>query len=279
MVMGLLCLLTPLVLAQQAKTVETEPLWEWRLGAIGLYGPAYPASEDFKFNFVPLPYPIYRGKYLRIGDDNENPVSGRLFRRDRVKLDLSLGLKFPVESDDIEARVGMPDLDLLIEAGPKIEMEFANKAVFDGRWFVSLGVRPAVSLGNFDPDYQGLVFNPELLYIKKLSGHRNEVKIRLAPVFANSRYMGYFYTVGPDSVTPSRPAYKADGGYLGTDLSANWLKRLNKSYEFLLGARISSHHGAANRDSPLFTSDLNYSIFAAISWKFWESENRALELE
>ncbi|MCZ6667866.1 MAG: MipA/OmpV family protein, partial [Gammaproteobacteria bacterium] len=221
----------------------------------------------------------YRGKYLRLGDDRENPVTGRLFRRDRIKLDFSFGMEFPVDSDDIVARTGMPDLDLLLEAGPELEMEFASPAVFDGRWFLSLDLRAAFSFDGLDATYQGLVMGPELIYLKKLAKPRDELKIRLTPTFANSKYMGYFYRVDPAFATPTRAAYEANGGYLGTDLSISWLKSLNDSFEMLLGTRLSSHHGAANRNSPLFTAEMTYSVYAAISWKFWESERRALNLD
>ncbi len=188
-------------------------------------------------------------------------------------------MEFPVDSDDIDARTGMPDLDLLLEAGPELEMEFASPAVFDGRWFLSLDLRAAFSFDGLDATYQGLVMGPELIYLKKLAKPRDELKIRLTPTFANSKYMGYFYRVDPAFATPTRAAYEANGGYLGTDLSISWLKSLNDSLEMLLGTRLSSHHGAANRNSPLFTAEMTYSVYAAISWKFWESERRALNLD
>jgi outer membrane scaffolding protein for murein synthesis (MipA/OmpV family) len=277
--LALLCLAMPMAIAQGTESEATEPLWEWRLAGFGHYGSAYPASEDYQLNIIPLPYPIFRGKYLRLGDDRENPVTSRLFRRDRIKLDFSFGLGFPVDSDDIEARTGMPDLDLLLEAGPELEMEFASPAFFDGRWLLSLDLRAAFSFDDLDATYQGLVMGPELVYLKKLARQKDELKIRLTPTFANSRYMGYFYTVDPAFATPTRSAYRADGGYLGTDLSISWLKSLDDAFELLLGGRVSSFHGAVNRNSPLFTADMTYSVYAVISWKFWESERRELKLE
>ena len=278
----LLCLAMPVAIAAEAdnaKEEETEPLWEWRLAAFGHYGPYYPASEDYQLNIIPVPYPIYRGKFLRLGDDREKPITGRVFRRDRIKLDFSFGLNFSGDSDDIDARTGMPDLDLLLEVGPELEMEFARRAVFDGRWFLSLEVRPAFSFDGLDPTYQGIVMSPELSYIKKLPKLKDELKIRLTPTFANSKYMDFFYTVDPVFAVPGRPAYEADSGYLGTDISISFLKSINEEFEFLIGTRLSSHHGAANDKSPLFTEDLTFSVYAAFSWKFWESERREIKLD
>jgi outer membrane protein len=278
----LACLAISVATAEEAKKSEddeTEPLWEWRLAAFSNYGPAYPASKDYQFNFIPLPYPIYRGKFLRIGDDREKPITGRVFRRDRIKLDFSFGMNFPADSKDIDARTGMPDLDLLLEVGPELEMEFASRALFDGRWFLSLEMRPAFSFDGLDPSYQGIVMNPELSYLKKLPRLKDELKVRLSPTFANSKYMDYFYTVDPAFAAPGRPTYEADSGYLGTDFTISFLKSITESLELLFGGRLSSHHGAANEKSPLFTEDMTFSVYVAFSWKFWESERRELKLD
>jgi outer membrane scaffolding protein for murein synthesis (MipA/OmpV family) len=278
----LLCLAIPVAIADQAENTEdeeTEPLWEWRLAAFGHYGASYPASEDYQLNVLPLPYPIYRGKYLRLGDDRDKPIKSQIFRRDRVKLDLSFGLNFPVDSEDIDARTGMPDLDLLLEAGAELEMEFASPAPFNGRGFFSLELRPAFSFDGLDPTYQGIVLSPELTYRKKLAGRKDELKIHLTTAFANSKYMDFFYTVDPAFATPNRPAYEAKSGYLGTDFTVSWLNSLNESFELLIGGRLSSHHGAANDKSPLFTADMTYSVYAAFTWKFWESKRRVPKID
>jgi outer membrane protein len=278
----LLCLATPMAFADETKKTEdeeTEPLWEWRLAAFANYGPSYPASKDDQLNVIPLPYPVYRGKFLRLGSDRDKPITGRVFRRDRIKLDFSFGLNFPVDSDEIDVRTDMPDLDLLLEMGPELEFEFARRAVFGGRWFLSLEMRPAFSFDGINPTYQGIVASPEIGYLKKLPRLKDEIKIRLTPTFANSKYMDFFYTVDPAFAAPGRPAYEADSGYLGTELSISFVKSINESVEVVVGTRLSSHHGAANEESPLFTEDFTYSFYAAFSWKFWESERRELKLD
>ena len=267
----------PFAVAAETDDPDADPLWEMRLAAFGRYGPSYPASEDKQFNIIPLPLPIYRGKFLRLGDETDSPIRGRVFRRDKIKLDLAFDLNFPVDSDDVDAREGMPDLDLLLEAGPELELEFASQAFFDGRWFFSVEMRPAFSFDGLDPGYEGIVLTPELTYRKKLGKRRNELKISLASNFANSKYMDYFYTVEPSFATADRPAYEADSGYLGTDLQVSWVKSLGDDFELFVASRLSFHQGAANEDSPLFTEDTTISVFAAFMWTFWESERRASE--
>ena len=86
--------------------------------------------------------------------------------------------------------------------------------------------------------------------------------------------MDFFYTVDPTFATPQRPAYEAEGGYVGTDLTLTWRNTITEDFETLVGTRISFLQGATNRDSPLFTSDTNFAVYAAFTWKFWEGKRR-----
>ena len=99
-----------------------KPLWELAVAGYGVYGPAYPGSAQNQFDFLPLPFPMYRGKFLRIGEDNEKPIRGRLFRSDKIKLDLDMDLNFGSDSQDIDARRGMPDLDPALQLGPSLKI-------------------------------------------------------------------------------------------------------------------------------------------------------------
>ena len=118
---SLLALATTAVAQDQVAASEEEDpgaLWEWRIAAFARYGPSYPASEESQVNVVPLPIPIYRGRFLRLFEDSENPIRGKVFERDRIKLDLDFDLTFGSDSDDIDARTGMPDLDFLAPGRP-----------------------------------------------------------------------------------------------------------------------------------------------------------------
>ncbi|MDG1462438.1 MAG: MipA/OmpV family protein [Gammaproteobacteria bacterium] len=254
------------------------PLWEMRLATFGRYGPAYPASEDGQFNFVPLPLPIYRGKFLRLGENSESPIRGRVFRRDRIKLDFAFDLNFAVDSEDIAARTNMPDLDLLLEVGPELEFQFTKQPKLGGHWYLGLQLRPAFSFDSLSPDYRGVAFSPEFSYRVKFTDGRDSLKFRITPTWATSKYMGYFYNVDSQFATAKRSAYKASSGYLGTDLSLSWVNTINERWEFVTGTRWSFHQGAKNEASPLFTKDYGIAVFAAFTWKFWESKRRATVL-
>jgi outer membrane protein len=260
--------------ATNDEIAEEKPLWEMNLAAFARYGPAYPASEDSQINIIPLPFPIYRGRFLRVGDDTDKPVTTRIFRRDRIKLDIDFGLNFPVDSDDVDARTGMPDLDLLAEAGPELEFQFA-KGPRVGNAFLALQARGAFSFDGLDPTWRGLIFSSELRYVRPVNHERTEFMARITPEWAGNEYMDFFYGVAPEYATPERPEYRATGGYLGTKLAFSVKHRLSEDFELRTGVRFGLYQGARNRGSSLYTAETNSGIYIAFLWKFWESARMA----
>lgn len=255
------------------SAAASEPLWEVRLAGFGRNGPAYPASSESQVDIVPLPFPIYRGRFLRIGDDTEKPVRTRLFRRDRVKIDIDFGLNFPVDSDDVDVRDGMPDLDLLLEVGPELELQFTGEPL-GGELFLAAQLRGAVSLDGLDPSGRGGIFSLELKHKHPLFSPSTELLTRITPEWGSKDYMDFFYGVASDFATPERTEYRAKSGYLGTKLSFVLKNELTPTFETRIGLRAGFHSGAANRNSPLFTDDTTFGAYAAFLWKFWESKRR-----
>lgn len=251
---------------------DTKPLWELALAGYGLYAPAYPGSVENQGNFLPLPIPIYRGKFLRLGEDSEKPIRGRIFRSDRVRLDLDMDLNFGSKSGDIDARVGMPDLDPLIEMGPELELKFTSQPSRHGNWFFAPQLRGAVSLDGLSPEWRGFTFSPELRYVRHLEKRGSRLKLRFTPTFAGSDYMDYFYRVEPAYSTSQRPAYEAKSGYLGTTLGLSLQHPVTDAFEIRAGVRIGMLQGARNASSPLFTDDTTQSVYVAFLYKFWASK-------
>lgn len=252
---------------------EAKPLLEWNAGAFMRYGPSYPASEDSQFNFVPAVIPIYRGKILRVADDDDKPVTTRIFRTDLLKLNFDFGLNFAVDSDDVDARFQMPDLDLLLEAGPELEIKL-NDNLAGGRFLLGLQLRGAVSFDGLDPEWRGSVYSTEFKYIRPLANPGSEYRIKLTPEWGSSDYMDFFYGVDPIFESAARSAYRAKSGYLGTGLSFSYKTKLTQKIQ--IGGRIKAglHNGAANQNSPLFTEKTTYSIVVGFVWNFWESAKR-----
>lgn len=263
-----------------AETIEdptTDALWEMNIAAFGRSGPSYPASEHTQVDFIPLPLPVYRGTFLRVGDDTDSPMRGRVFRTDRIKLDIDFDLVFGSDSEDIAARDGMPDLDLLLEVGPELELQFVDRGWFAADAFLVLPVRGAFSWDGLDPSFEGLVFAPELKFVRDFGKDRRQLKLRITPSFASDGYMDYYYEVAPEFATAQRAAFGAEGGYLGTEIGLSLRWPVADRLDLWGGIRQGFHNGAKNEDSPLFTDDTTTTFYAAFMYRFWESERRAVD--
>jgi len=199
-------------------------------------------------------------------------VRTHLFRRDRVKLDLNFGINFSASSDEIDARTGMPDLDMLLEMGPELEFQFAPEP-FGGKMFLALQARGATSMDGLNPDWRGVVYSTEFKFERTFQA--SEFILKLTPEWASEDYMDFFYGVASAYATPERPVYEAGSGYLGTRLSLTLKYAVTKKFDIVGGLRFGFYKGSANADSPLFTQQTTAGAMVALVWKFWASERRA----
>src|SRR2546423_14075430 len=81
-------LLTAAALAAAACTAaraEPKPLWEFGLGAGALGFNDYRGADSVHGYPVPVPYLVYRGKFLR---SDQRGLRGRLLDPERIELDL-----------------------------------------------------------------------------------------------------------------------------------------------------------------------------------------------
>ena len=134
-----------------------EPLWELGIGIGTLDTPHYRGSKSRTAITLPLPYGVYRGEVIRA--DSEEGITGKLFQSDRIKLDLSLAGNLPVPDSDEGVRSGMPELDLLLEAGPELKYRFWESAGKAVALSAVLPLRFVFSVGD-SIDHQGLTFSP-----------------------------------------------------------------------------------------------------------------------
>src|SRR3954452_9072918 len=75
---------------------EEKPLWEAGLGLGGLLFPDYRGSDESQAYPIPVPYFVYRGRFLRADKDG---VRGKLFDREYAELSMSVNATIPVNSD------------------------------------------------------------------------------------------------------------------------------------------------------------------------------------
>ena len=212
--------------------------------------PTYPASDQTRFEILPLPYFTYRGEVIR--SDDKGLLRGRLFKSEVTEIDISLAAAFDVDSSDNRARVGMPDLDWLGEIGPRLEFTLARAG--DVRIEFELPVRAVVST-NFTnrANYQGLIVVPELAYQHDdFLGVGARFKFGVSTAFANADLQSLFYAVPAAFASAARPAFTAKGGYMGSKIQISASRRFGERIRVVSALRFDCYKGAANEKSPLF---------------------------
>ena len=101
-----------------APVMIEKPLWELGLGGGAVVQPHYPSSSEYHTRGLGLPYVVYRGDILRIGDGGGTRAVAA--ENANYELSLSLNAAFDADSDNNELRTGMPDLDFIFEVGPQL---------------------------------------------------------------------------------------------------------------------------------------------------------------
>jgi outer membrane scaffolding protein for murein synthesis (MipA/OmpV family) len=251
---------------------EDKALWEFGFAGGGGLIPDYPASDERGVNGLVFPFFVYRGGIFRLGE--KGLVRGRVVKEEDLDIDFSLSGSFPVDSDDNEARRGMPDLDLLGELGPSVEWTFAHIDP-NTRLKFELPLRAVFSTDFTDIDFRGFQLHPEIAYERKvLFGTRLSTRISAGPIFATERLHDYFYEVAPQFARADRPAFDSHGGYLGTLVSGSVSWKAADNLTVFFGIRAGIYDGAANRNSPLFRDEINFATGIGFAWFFWESEAR-----
>lgn len=255
---------------------ETESLWEVGLGGFVAVTPNYPASAEYDVNGLPIPLVIYRGDLFRLSQEE----GARLVPLDteRVEIGVSADAAFGADSDDNALREGLPDLAPLVEVGPEIVLKgraFGVPAAF-GTLEAALQGRAVFSV-DFDDgvDYRGLVLEPLVRTgFPGLLGRGTVMTLSAGPIFATSRLHEFFYEVPVRFARPGRPAFDAEGGYLGTEVNLGLAVELTDRLDLFLGGEVGLYAGAANADSPLFEEEVGASVFLGLAYSLFQSERR-----
>ncbi|MBX6421170.1 MAG: MipA/OmpV family protein [Nevskia sp.] len=257
----------------QPQDGPAPPLWE--LGIAGAVGTVadYPASDRYRVRALPFPYFVYRGRVFR---SDESGARVRASWRQNWELEVSGSASFATHSSGSGPRAGMPDLDYLLELGPKLKYRFARPEP-TAAWFLELPLRAVISTnGHSRLDYRGLTFSPDLGARQRgLFGTRWNGYFDLGPEFASGRFQDYFYQVDPIYARPGRPAYDAHGGYFGARLELGVNRPIARGVHVFFYSRLEDYHGAANAGSPLFQTHFGYTGFVGLSWSFLRSREAA----
>jgi len=244
------------------------PLWELGAGFGAVAFSDYRGSDSSSVYPVPVPYVVYRGRFLQA--DREG-VRGVLLKQPRAELNISVNATTPVDSDGSEARAGMADLDPAIEVGPSLNLRLWTEATGRSRLELRLPVRGAFTV-SADPEWIGWQALPQLNLDIRTASQWN-VGLLAGPIFANREYARYFYDVPPEAATAARPAYRAVGGYAGSQLLLSTSRRFEKLW-FGAFARYDDLHGAAFLPSPLVRQRQSWMMGFGVAWIFAQSSAR-----
>ena len=254
-------------LAPRPARSDQQPLWEFGLGVGAVVFNDYRGADTTHVYPVPVPYFVYRGKFLQSDRDG---LRGKLFRQDRIELNLSVNATTPVRNDS--ARAGMPDLRSTVEIGPSLNAHLWRSADSRAKLDLQLPARAAFTVESH-PRGIGWFYAPHLnLDLAQYAAPTGwKLGLLAGPLFAQRRYDDYFYSVAPQYATPTRPSYAAPGGYAGTQALVALTRRFP---DYWIGAylRHDSLGGAAFGPSPLVKRDSYWSGGLGFVWMIGKSQ-------
>lgn len=241
------------------------PRWEAGLAAGGGYVPDYPGADHSRTRGIVMPFVVYRGPVLRI---DETGVRGRVL--DTTNWEFALSATAGFNAKNSAAREGMPQLDWLAGVGP--QWIYKGLAA-DGGPTLHLKLRALLSTDFKRVDPRGFSIDPEARWrLPRFAGTPAALTLSVQPTWASRELHEYFYQVDPSQATPTRPAYAARAGYLGTEFGATLGHRPARDWSWFVTARWMSLQGAANAASPLLRDRSNVSVGAGIVWTPWRSQ-------
>jgi outer membrane scaffolding protein for murein synthesis (MipA/OmpV family) len=246
------------------------PLWEAGVGVGVVDFPDYRGSDYYHTYVLPIPYFVYRGEFLKVDRDS---LRARFFDSPDVQLDVSVNGSVPVKSSEDQTRAGMPNLDPSLEIGPALDVTLLRAEGERIKLDLRLPVRTAEGSNFYHVENIGWISQPALnLDIADPPGWSGaRLGLQAAALFADRRFLEYFYGVAPAYATPERPAYAAHGGYAGSQFTL----ALSKRYPGLwVGGFLKwdSLRGAVFEDSPLVRRRSFGSAGVAVSWILGKSE-------
>lgn len=246
-----------------------QPLWELGVGLAGLRLPHYRGADQSQTLILPLPYGVYRGRILRADREGARAV---LFETARLDFDLSAAASAPIRSRDNRARQGLPDLAPTLELGPNLNLHLLASAPADGDWKLDLRmpVRLAVAVQSRPRDV-GWTATPHLNLDLNVKGW--SIGVLAGPLWGSRRMHARLYEVTPEQATPTRAAYRAQGGVAGWQATAGVSRRFGRLWSGAF-VRADSLAGATFADSPLVRRNNNLTFGLAMSWVLAESSER-----
>ena len=246
---------------------KDKPLYEIGAGMIGLSVPNYPGAKSSTFRAIPFPWVIYRGDLLK-ADEEGNRL--QFLKNDFFEVGLSGGFNFPIDSNENDAREGMPNTDALIGIGPGLIVRLPTQSL--QRFTFGLGIRAnfaANTAGNLKE--HGFIIEPNLRYWVKTS-RTSPLTIfsSLSLAYADQKYHSFFYDIDEQYKTSNRESYKSKSGLVDLAGSLGFSLDLSKKSSFFTGLTYSNLTVSANKESSLVESQHNIGYVFGFAWMFHE---------
>ncbi len=273
-------LVVPLLLAAPAwarytpPPSEPQPVWEAGVAAGVASVAKYAGSNRRDVYVAGFPYLIYRGPWLRVSGRSAHLI---LAETPRYWLDISGGGWLPVNAGNDTARAGMPDLDLTVQAGPRINYLAAATPRSDT--LLRLAARAVWSAAAFnDVSHRGYIVEPAVRLTLRPWGRngRFSLSTTVSADLGDSEVNGYFYDVDSAFATPTRPAFSSGAGLAAynASVSASW--KVTPRVHVGVYVRGTTLKGTVVEDSPLVQSDHSYAFGVGFNWIFWRSERKVV---
>ncbi len=242
---------------------------EWQLGAglAALSLDLYPGSSEKKLYVFPIPYFTLVSELLEI----DRGIRGFLFKSDDVILDISADFGISVDSDDSQVRMGMPDLDFVLQVGPSLEFLLTDlrRDKLDVRF--ELPLRIAIASDIKHTSNEGWLMEPRFS-IEKRRMHKSglAMKFTVGLKYATRDFHAYYYDVDPAFSTATRPAYASEKGYGGSfaKVRASWREG---DWIWWTLLRYQNLNDAVFENSPLVEEKDYYMFGIGFAWIFAEN--------
>jgi len=256
-------------LSSELKAFVDPANWRLGLGVAAVDYPAYPGAKQRDLLISPIPWAEYQSERLSVGRDG---FAATLGESKFARLDLSVSGSLPVDNARGSLRDGMPDLELMVEIGPSLEL-----AIWSGRQQaleLHLPVRKVLAVASASSIYgEGYVFDPRLHYSRNSEwrlGSRSaavEWELDAGVLYGDRDYTQLFYQVDPQHATANRAAYRAESGLVGVRLSSTLT--VDSGPWLLMGyLRLFDLGSSDNRASPLLAKTQYALAGAALVYRF-----------
>lgn len=244
--------------------VPAETLWQLGAGIGNITANSYPGSDQTQSITSPIPYIKIKTEWF---DLDREGLHTNWFKDTNFRLDFSFDIGLPVDSDENELRVGMPDLDPVAHVGPLLIYQLVESENI--KWQLQLPLTYAYALDDLDVSSTGWVANPRVYFSYLIGKYETPLHINasLGSVYGSEDFHQYYYAVDVADVTSSRSEYLAKEGLAGYRFNLSVTRRMN-GYWLGLYLRYQNLDAAVFADSPLVNQTDYWFMGIGASWVF-----------